>query len=532
MNLWSISPVTGEFAIAGQGQVSADGSVINTISGGVHLSSWHFFAPPPPPTPPPPPPPPNSCPVPGSPVINLFTGGVTEQYSLPSYQSLGTAQTTTLSYDSTTADGTPIVRVGYDSIDTSSFTTFDNVVLMGLLTVQEGESTYVAPGYTGTGTPGLTGGEQFWSVPTTGGSAYATFQVDMQDLPTGTYDYTALTGFFGFSSNTHFAVAGSYATTNGAIYLVNDTDSPFGAGWDLAGLETLYPAADGSVMLVDGGGQTEDFQPPASPGGAYISEPGDFSTLIKLPSGTFQGRTLPDGTVQDFNAANQLATIIDPDGNVTTYAYNANGELLSITDPVGQVTKFTYTGFHITAITDPAGRVTQLAYDAAGDLVTVTAPDGSQTEYQYDADHHLIGKTDSLGNQFTVLYDEFGRAAMTIGYDGSVLTCNPVQVQGLQPPGGPFNPFAAPAAGTDVGSYTDGDGHVTDVAFQLRRLHRLPARRRGDGQHIRARFQLPAHCRRRWQRVHDPLHLRCRRQRHEPVVRVQRQHLGADPESR
>jgi YD repeat-containing protein len=43
MDLWSINPVTGEFDNVGTGQVSADGSVINTIEGGIRNSSWHFF---------------------------------------------------------------------------------------------------------------------------------------------------------------------------------------------------------------------------------------------------------------------------------------------------------------------------------------------------------------------------------------------------------------------------------------------------------------------------------------------------------
>ncbi|NJR54628.1 MAG: phosphatase PAP2 family protein [Acaryochloris sp. CRU_2_0] len=45
MDLWSINPITGQFDNVGTGQVSADGSVIETISGGVRNSSWHFFAP-------------------------------------------------------------------------------------------------------------------------------------------------------------------------------------------------------------------------------------------------------------------------------------------------------------------------------------------------------------------------------------------------------------------------------------------------------------------------------------------------------
>lgn len=47
MDLWSINPFTGLFDNVGTGQVNADGSVIETISGGIRNSSWHFFAPPP-----------------------------------------------------------------------------------------------------------------------------------------------------------------------------------------------------------------------------------------------------------------------------------------------------------------------------------------------------------------------------------------------------------------------------------------------------------------------------------------------------
>src|SRR5262249_21171441 len=158
---------------------------------------------------------------------------------------LGEANTLTLHYASVTADATPIVRVGYEDIDTTSFSTFATNVLMAKLTVQIGSTAYVAPGYTGTDIPGLTGGEQFSAIPFGEGAAYASFQVDLRGQPTGLYGYTMLTGVFGFAGS-RSAVAGSYATTNGRIGLVDHSASPFGSGWDLAGLETLYPAADGA----------------------------------------------------------------------------------------------------------------------------------------------------------------------------------------------------------------------------------------------------------------------------------------------
>lgn len=44
MILWSISPITGEFERVGTGQVSGDGALIQTITGGIRNSSWHDFS--------------------------------------------------------------------------------------------------------------------------------------------------------------------------------------------------------------------------------------------------------------------------------------------------------------------------------------------------------------------------------------------------------------------------------------------------------------------------------------------------------
>lgn len=45
MTLWSINPVTGLFDDVGLGVVSADGAVVETVSGGIRNSSWHLFTP-------------------------------------------------------------------------------------------------------------------------------------------------------------------------------------------------------------------------------------------------------------------------------------------------------------------------------------------------------------------------------------------------------------------------------------------------------------------------------------------------------
>ncbi len=108
MDLWSINPVTGEFEIVGQMQVSGDGQTIETISGGIRNSSWHFPAPPEPELRNPDDEPENkhtcnSCEAASAPStsrVALHSGAVTETHDLVTYQSLGQTHGLTLHYDS------------------------------------------------------------------------------------------------------------------------------------------------------------------------------------------------------------------------------------------------------------------------------------------------------------------------------------------------------------------------------------------------------------------------------------------------
>ena len=45
MDIWSLDPETGSFIIVGKGLVSDDGTVIETISGGIYAADWHFLLP-------------------------------------------------------------------------------------------------------------------------------------------------------------------------------------------------------------------------------------------------------------------------------------------------------------------------------------------------------------------------------------------------------------------------------------------------------------------------------------------------------
>ncbi len=496
MDLWSINPTTGFFDKVGTGQVSADGATIQTVSGGIRNSSWHFFTNTPPAATAPKDNPKNHasvppsadlaslltiptlssvvspfqvCKRPGSSDLDMHSGAVTETHDLPTYQSLGVARGLTLTYDSLRADARPIVHVGFGDVDPATYSVPSALRLVAKLSVSRGTFRYDVAGNAG-GSQNLTGGENFWTIPSARGPVDAALQVDLRALPSGRYNYTLTSGVLGFS-NGGGGYIGTSTESGGDVVLVNGLDGPFGSGWGIAGLQQLVVNPDGSVLLIDGGGTEEVFEAPATAGGPYVAPAGDFSTFERLPDGTFR-RTLTDQTVYTFNAQNQLAQVRDRNGNATVFSYDAAGHLTKITDPVGLTTTFSYNAAgKVAVITDPAGRITQLAYDAAGNLAQVTDPDGSQNRWEYDAAHHQTAAVDKLGHRGQDFYDFAGRVTRSVLADGTGVKVSPAETLGLYPPGATSDPANAPAAVASVAAtatYTDGAGHVIhEVLDQL-----------------------------------------------------------------
>src|SRR5262249_50328604 len=112
---------------------------------------------------------------------------------------------------------------------------------------------------------------------------------------------------------------GSSTPMNGHFLLINSVNSPFGAGWGLAGLQQLVENPDGSILLIDGNGTEELCGAPATPGGPYVSPPGNFSTLQRQADGSFQ-LTEKDQTISTFNVQHNLTQVRDRNGNTTTYS--------------------------------------------------------------------------------------------------------------------------------------------------------------------------------------------------------------------
>ncbi|NEZ56031.1 RHS repeat protein [Adonisia turfae] len=393
--------------------------------------------------------------------VEMHSGALTETHTLTAYQSQGRARALTLHYDSTAADVRPIVHFAYENVQDAPGTQ----LMIAKMSIQAGDTTIALPGYTGDQF-GLTGGENFWSVPDQDNAVVqGALQADLRNQASGVYTYQVDRDIQTFDP------AGTFDplrhTTTGTFTVVNRAGSPFGNGWSLGDWQEIVVNADNSVLLIDGDGTHQIFQAPTEVGGVYGSPAGDYSRLERLADGTFR-RTLKDQTVTTFNARNQLATVQDRNGNTLTYLYDTEGKLITMRDAVGLETTFTYTEGRVTTITDPAGRQTQLAYDPAGNLQSITDPDAAVRTWEYDNNFRMTAEVDQRGHRETTEYDGFGRVDRSIRRDGSVIDIDPIQVKGLYLPSQTIDPTTAPLAFTPTATeiitptatQTDGRGNV------------------------------------------------------------------------
>jgi RHS repeat-associated protein len=421
MDLWSINPATGNFNVVGQGRVSDDGNVVKTIEGGIRNSSWHFFVPPLPPFKDDPKnedkelPQQEDCNLINS-TVKSHSGALGETHNLVTYNSNGATRGLTLYYDSQRADPREIVNFGFDN-----FTNTNDLYLFGKLSVLNSSTGLYSAGK-----------DNIWSIPQNQSGISGAMQTDLSNYPSGVHSYNLSAGIV-IPQGKNWS--GSTNQTSGKLVSVNSIHSPFGSGWGISGWQELVENFDGSVLLIDGGGEELVFDKPATAGSSvYVSPSGDFSTLEKLPDGTFR-RTMKDQTVYTFNSNLQLSSVQDRNGNETQYIYDTSNKLIEIIDPVGLKTSLTYNGEgKVSQITDPAGKLTLLNYDAAGNLISVTDPDTTTRTWEYDSKHHMTAEVDQRGNREETYYNFAGRVVGGKRKDGSTVSIASVQSENLLPP--------------------------------------------------------------------------------------------------
>ncbi len=267
VDIWSLRHADGVFFVAGTGEVI--GGQITTLAGGVRESSWHFVLPPAT----------TSAAVPradgdvhdpercsgctgfGSDLV-VPSGAISSSFELPAYVAQSRARSLRFVYRSDRAHPEPILP--FEPTIPGRAAVPERVAWQATLAgVLQGAPAFV-------NTSGLSGSQD---QPLRGA-----VKLSASDLATGSYPVSVRV--------TSEYVGARTARVSSRIeeraIVVNESQSPFGAGWSLAGLQRVYMQPDQSVVITDGDGSHVRFGPPAETSG--VATAGNLIDVAAMPN--------------------------------------------------------------------------------------------------------------------------------------------------------------------------------------------------------------------------------------------------------
>lgn len=445
VDIFGLNHDTGAFEKTGEAEVSADGRTVDSIGGAVFNNSWHGFVP----RPPEPDPENDDCDCEGNGAANSSygrkTGNFQDYYETPSYYSVGQSRNVRLVYNSKWASANPILNFDTSAGLPPPTSMSQSLEIGGIQTPQ----IFLRPDTLG-------------SIAFSGAIAKNAVQFDASGFRSGIYPYT-------FTISCQFPVSRRAGSTDGQTVIINESNSPYGAGWSVADLRRLYISADRQFVAMDlANGNFWRFT--RNPDGTYEAPPAHFSELLENADGTFRVVT-KSGTQYNFDLQGLLTSVSDRNSNETAYIYDNRGRLTQITDPVGLQTQFSYIGDKLNRITDPSGRFVEFEHDAEGNLIKIKDPDNTEINYDYQENTHLrTQKVGKRGFVSTVTYDQFGRYQSVVLPDNSTRAGRNQDTQSLpdlRENAGSEDDLAPRPPNTDeVGSgYTDANGNAKSYQY-------------------------------------------------------------------
>lgn len=223
------------------------------------------------------------------------------------------------------------------------------------------------------------------------------------------------TDFIG-PGNTHLSFVRSYNS-------LDTTDAGFGPGWHSTYHHGLTDITSTSVTVTDARGRQDVF---TLSGGNWVPQANVTSVLVSTTSPSGYSLTLPDDSVENYNASGQLTSIVLRNGLTTSLTYSTTG-LTTVTGPFGHALNFSFNALgKVTTMTLPNGTTKYgYGYDAFNNLSYVNNPDSTYRVYTHSGvfPSLITMVVDEDGNPYSSwTYDDTGRAISSQNAGGVNLT--------------------------------------------------------------------------------------------------------------
>ena len=357
-------------------------------------------------------------------------------HSMPSYRTLDRDRTLTLLYNSGTAKPSSIVMA---DVSLASGVSVPDRIDVSLVVDRTSYSTFTAASHSFS-SAGFTSGGLPRRVAV-GFDSYAA------GLPTGAYPYRLhVTTVYGMQSYTTIA--------SDTLIVVDRRNSPYGAGWGVAGVERIHSQSNGNLLTVGGDGTALLYEFIGD--NQWLAPPGLYRDTIRwtsvsdgsVPTDTYFWRRELDGTRTFFNGAGLQQYVVDRTGQKVEYGYTSE------TDPSSGLTSvviaphglglsytFAYTGGKLASITDPSGvRTMYTTINASNQLVAARDPGfavGKEILFGYDTNQRLKSWRSRRGHTTKYGYHDayFGATGMlradTLPIAPAYAAFTPAQTHGL-----------------------------------------------------------------------------------------------------
>jgi RHS repeat-associated protein len=183
-------------------------------------------------------------------------------------------------------------------------------------------------------------------------------------------------------------------------------DGPFGYGWSSAYMPKLETSGVGVTVTQESGAEVRY----EAKEGEYVAPPRVNATLARNEDGSYLFTTREPGNhlAYRFSQAGQLQSIAEPDGVITTVTY-PDATKIVVTKAGGRMLTYSLSGGHVRSVVDSNGDTTTYEYDSEGNLAKVTNPLGHATSYAYDSSHQLLTRTDARGGTTENTYSPTGQ---------------------------------------------------------------------------------------------------------------------------